>query len=254
MRRFGVPDTSALLRYHDLPGEGRPLVFVHGLGCASSSDYPRVAAEPALAGRRRLLVDLLGSGFSDAPGSFGYTVSDHARVLGALLDSLALETLDVYGHSMGGAIAIELAASDPGRVRHLVLSEPNLDAGGGFYSRPVAAQSESEYIQRGHDEVVRDALAHGDPIWGASLRISAPFAMHRAAVSLVRGGTPSWRDRLAALPMPRVVLFGARSLPDADIERLPKLGVRVELIPNAGHSMAWEAPEAVAEAIGRAIL
>ncbi|WP_204376858.1 hypothetical protein [Aquitalea pelogenes] len=51
------------LRYHDLPGSGVPLLFVHGLGCAASSDFPRVAADPALAGRRRLLLDLLGAGF-----------------------------------------------------------------------------------------------------------------------------------------------------------------------------------------------
>ncbi len=77
--------------------------------------------------------------------------------------------------------------------------------------------------------------------------------MHRGAVSLVCGGTPSWREQLAALPMPRTVIFGARSLPDPDTERLPALGVRVAIVPDAGHSMAWEAPTALAEAVAKAI-
>ena len=241
------------MRYHDLPGDGPALLFVHGLGCASSSDYPRVAGEPALHGRRRLLVDLLGSGFSDRPEAFDYTVAGHASTLLALVDGLALDAFDLFGHSMGGAVAIELASRIPQRVRRLVLSEPNLDAGGGFFSRPTAEQSEARYVDRGHDEAVREALAHGDPIWAGSLCVSAPHAIHRAALSLVRGGTPSWRDRLGALPMPRTVLIGARSLPEPDTVRLPALGVHVEVIADAGHSMAWEAPAALAAAIGRAI-
>lgn len=252
MRLFEIPGTDgARMRFHDLPGAGRPLLFVHGLGCAGSSDYPRVAMSPALASRRRLVVDLPGAGFSDAPAAFGYTVSDHARALGALLESLGLDTLDVYGHSMGGAIAIELAAARPTLVRALVLSEPNLDAGGGSFSRPIAAMSEREYVARGHMTMASEALATGDPVWAASLRVSAPHAIHRAAVSLVRGGSPPWRDTLATLPMPRTIVFGARSLPTPDSEWMPAHGVRVAIVPDAGHSMAWEAPEGLARAVAK---
>lgn len=37
----------AQIRIHDLPGGGVLLVFVHGLGCASSCDYPRIVHDPA---------------------------------------------------------------------------------------------------------------------------------------------------------------------------------------------------------------
>ena len=70
---------AAHLRFHDLPGAGAPIVFLHGLGCACSCDCPRIAAEPALAGRRSLLLDLLGFGLSDRLSSFGYTVEEHAQ-------------------------------------------------------------------------------------------------------------------------------------------------------------------------------
>jgi pimeloyl-ACP methyl ester carboxylesterase len=244
---------GARLRFHDLPGPGTPLLFLHGLGCSSSSDYPRVAVEPALAGRRRVLLDLPGFGFSDRPAHFGYAVEDHACAVCALLDGLPLPALDLYGHSMGGAVAIEVATRRPGHVRHLVLAEPNLDAGGGFFSSPIASQAEADYVARGHAAVVREAGERGDPVWAGSSAVASPLAVHRGAGSLVRGGTPSWREQLAALPMPRTVIFGGRSLPDPDTERLPAVGVAVRVVPDAGHSMAWENPVGLAEAIGAAL-
>ncbi len=38
MKTLHLAEAGALLRYHDLPGTAPPLLFVHGLGCASSSD------------------------------------------------------------------------------------------------------------------------------------------------------------------------------------------------------------------------
>ena len=49
MRAFHPAGLDACLRFHDLPGPGTPLVFVHGFGCASSCDHPRIATDPALA-------------------------------------------------------------------------------------------------------------------------------------------------------------------------------------------------------------
>lgn len=78
MKALMLSDGSAL-RYHDLAGQGPPILFVHGLGCAGSCDYPAVARAPSLVDRRVVLVDLLGYGHSDRPAEFGYTVADHAR-------------------------------------------------------------------------------------------------------------------------------------------------------------------------------
>lgn len=237
------------LRFHDLPGEGVPLVFVHGLGCASSCDYPRVATDPALADRRIVLLDLLGFGFSDKPVDFSYTVEDHARAVGALVSCLPLPAVDLFGFSMGGAVAIVVAASMPDRVRHLVLGEPNLDAGGGVFSRLIAEQREEEFAVRGHAELVREAVESIDPVWAGSLAVASPLAVYRGAVSLVRGGEPSWRGQLAELKMPRTVLLGARSLPHPDLDLLPGIGVATRVVADAGHSMSWENPGELARAI-----
>ena len=49
MKSFKLESDDATLRYHDIPGDGTPLIFIHGLGSASSLEFPRVACDPALA-------------------------------------------------------------------------------------------------------------------------------------------------------------------------------------------------------------
>ena len=253
MNTFETAIEKSRIRYHDVPGSGSPLLFIHGLGCASSFDYPRIASDPALLGRRMLLVDLLGSGFSDRSAGFGYTVEDHARTVAALARHLSFASLDLFGHSMGGAVAIVAAGLLRDRVRHLVLGEPNLDPGGGVGSRRIAAMSEAEYVARGHDDLVRASWSEGNGTWAASLSISSPQGVHRAATSLVAGSQPTWREQLHALPMPRVVICGEASLPNADTERLPRAGVKVGVVPAAGHAMAWQNPSGLALVLQRAL-
>ena len=53
--------------------------------------------------------------------------------------------------------------------------------------------------------------------------------------------------------MSRTVIFGEASLPDPDAERLRHQGVLVEIVPDAGHLMAWDNPAGVALALRRAL-
>lgn len=59
MKSLVLESPEATIRFHELPGAGAPLVIVHGLGCASSCDYPAVARAPSLASRRAHLVALV---------------------------------------------------------------------------------------------------------------------------------------------------------------------------------------------------
>ncbi len=253
MQEFHSTTANAVLRFHEIPGKGIPIVFLHGMGCASSCDYPRVVASPVLRGQRAFLVDFLGSGFSEKPESFGYSVSDHALVIEEFIKNFCSGKVHLYGHSLGGSVAIEVAAQCRKQVSSLMVSEPNLDPGGGAFSRPIAEQSEREFVKRGHTETVKSALEQGHSIWSSSLAVSLPAAIHREAVSLVKGSSPTWRELFASLPMRRTIIFGERSLPDPDTERLPKLGVKVRIVRSAGHSMAWENPTALARCIAASL-
>lgn len=252
MKAFDVPELAARLMYHELPGSGTPIIFIHGLGCAGSCDYPGVASQPSLAGRRMILVDLLGSGFSDRPENFDYSIESHAGIVASLISEICPDSVDLFGHSMGGAIAIATAARLGSRVRRIALSEPNLDPGGGTFSSQIASMSENDYVQHGHAETVRIARAEGYPVWANSLARSAAFAVHRGAASLVAGCEPSWREMLYDMTTAKTVIFGARSLPSADVDCLPRHGCAIEIVADAGHSMALENPPGLATALHRA--
>lgn len=106
MLEYTLNSTPVILRYQDLLGDDLPILFIHGLGCASSFDYPQVASIVGLTQHRRILVDLLGSGYSHKLDQFDYSAACHADYLEKLVGALKLESLVVYGHSMGRAVAI----------------------------------------------------------------------------------------------------------------------------------------------------
>ncbi|MGW6536941.1 alpha/beta fold hydrolase [Streptomyces sp. NPDC055051] len=250
MRELFLTDRQAYLRWIDLPGDGPVRVFLHGLGCTAASDFAHIAAHPALGGGRALLVDLLGYGLSDRPADFDYRPEGQAAAVAALLDHLDLTGVQLVGHSMGGAVALHLAAARPGRIARLVVAEPNLYAGGGAFSRPVARQSEEEFVRGGFARML--ALADRAD-YAARLRLADPRAVHRSAVALVEGGDPEPGDVLAGLTMPRAFLVGEKSLPDAAAARAAAMGVPVLEVPGAGHNMMLDNPDGFATALAEAL-
>ncbi|MEZ8149447.1 alpha/beta fold hydrolase [Vibrio splendidus] len=253
MKEFKVKGSNAILRYHDLPGSEVPIIFIHGIGCASSFDYPAVAASDWLLPHRRILVDLLGSGFSDKPEDFDYSIGSHAAYLEAFIQSLGLDKFVIYGHSMGGAVSVVLAEKVQPQLQALVLSEANLDSGGGFFSKKIASYPELEYANHGHAQVVQHSIDDQNTQWAASLVVNSAIGTHRQAISLIEGQHPSWRDRLYSLNVNRTYIFGSESLPDRDTEELSNHDIAISVVSDAGHSMAWENAGGLAEAIKRAI-
>lgn len=252
MRELFLPEPGpgARMRWLDLPGDGVPRVYVHGLGCTAASDFAHITPRRQLAGHRSLLVDLFGHGFSDRPHDFGYGMADQAAAVAAVLDHEELRGVELVGHSMGGAVAIELAASRPDLVSRLVVAEPNLFPGGGFLSSAIAAQDEREFAARGFaDLIARQRL----PGYAARMRLADPVALHRSAVALREGSTPSWGELLIGLDRPRAFLVGARSRPDEEADRMAAAGVPVFEVPEAGHNMMTENPDGFAAALATAL-
>lgn len=245
MNSFYSQQAGCTVRWQDLPGFGEPVVFIHGLGCASSYEYPRIVCDTRFGGRRAILIDLPGSGYSDKPGNYRYRTSEQAQVVVELLNHLGLDRLSLYGHSMGGSIAIETATLLKSRVKGLIVSEPNFRAGGGMFSRSITAQTEQDFLEQGYDDLLRAETS----AWAGSLQSNAPWAVWRGATSLVEGIKPDWEHLFLSLNCPIRLIFGERSLPDEDFNRLQQKGVPVKIIPDAGHSMSWENPSALAQAL-----
>ncbi|KMS73123.1 alpha/beta hydrolase [Streptomyces viridochromogenes] len=101
------------------PPDAPPLVMLHALG-EDATDWDSVA--PVFARSRRVhALDLRGHGRSDWPGEYSLQLM-RDDVLG-FLDALALDRVDLVGHSMGGIVAYLLAEDHPHRVVRLVLED-----------------------------------------------------------------------------------------------------------------------------------
>ncbi|BBN97676.1 alpha/beta fold hydrolase [Sporolactobacillus terrae] len=254
MKAFYIEKAHATMRYNDFPGRDQPIVFIHGLGCAGSFDYPQVAAQAELQKHRCIIVDLLGAGYSDKPPDFSYTVSAHAEYLADFVAALHLHDFVLFGHSLGGAIAIALAGKCQERVNRLLLSEANLDKSSeGSTSKCIADYEEDQFLKNGFETLIQDSRASGNQMWAASLSLWSREAAYRLSKSAAKGVEPSWRKQFYALDCPKTFLFGAKSLPDPDEQMLRQQGIGVDVVKNAGHSMAWENPSGLARAIAKGI-
>lgn len=253
MREYRIRETEYTIRYHNFYGKGTPLLFIHGLGCASSFDYIEVAAMLGTS-QRIILIDLLGAGYSDKPLDFEYSVKAHAQYLSEFVEDLKLDQVIVFGHSLGGAVAIELCNLISKRVKKLILSESNLDpSSDGAASFDIASLDQTNLEQEFAKKLVYYQQA-GYTTWLATLRNWLPKAAFEISRNAVQGGQVSWRQLLYQFDFPKYFIFGEQTLPDPDFEKLQEQGVKIEVVPNAGHSMAWENPEGLAQAIRKCLL
>jgi len=101
-------------------GSGPPLVLLHGYG-DSADVWRRVA--PALGERRILGIDLPPFGRSESPRVVDL-MPFYLELLPALLADLGVERAALVGHSLGGAVALRLAAARPDLVSGLAVVAP----------------------------------------------------------------------------------------------------------------------------------
>jgi pimeloyl-ACP methyl ester carboxylesterase len=249
MQQTEFGPAGAYIRWTEAAGDGPARVHVHGLGATSGTYLAHLSADPLLAGRRTLFVDLPGFGISDRPADFGYSLEEHAAALAAVLDAAGVRAAEVVGHSMGGAVAIVLAYRRPELVSRLVLAEANLDphppvtAG----SSAIATWEEEEFV---HGRGFAATLERVGWRWAATMRLADPLALHRSATGLMRGTEPTMRVMLESLTIPRTYLVGELSDEDwFDGAGLVAAGVDVVSVPDAGHCIMFDNPGAYARAI-----
>lgn len=248
MKHVEVGPDGARLGYVELDGhaDAPPLVYLHGLGSCSPIYFAASAADPVLAGRRVLMIDLLGFGMSDRPRSFTYTLADQADAVARGLDRLGVSGADMIGHSMGGGVATLLADRRPDLVGRLVLAEPSLHP---FLPRPfVEPYTEEAFVEVGFARL----LAQVGSTWAATVRLADPVAMYRSEHAL-GSDMPVLDDVLLALAMPRAIVEGDRSGWLHDYPDLRAAGIPVYVVADAGHTMMLDNPAGFAGAVAQAL-
>ncbi|WP_433299886.1 alpha/beta fold hydrolase [Actinoplanes sp. CA-030573] len=245
MREAKVRPDGSRIRWVEIAGAEPARVYLHGLGASSAPYFAAAVADPTLVGRRSLLVDLLGHGISDRPVDAGYTLEDHADWVATALDVAGVRDAEVIGHSMGGAVAIVLAARHPRLVGRLLLVDANLDPYPPGHRGIAARWTEDEFVHGdGRERHLRRVGRH----WAATMRLAGPEALYRSALHLGRGTTPSMRELLVGLEIPRAYLHPAGAAPD-DVAGLVAAGVEVVAVPDCGHNIMLDNPEAFVAAV-----
>ncbi len=240
-------------------GDGVPFVLLHGFPLSSAIWTPiRTAVEQAA---RLVTPDLRGFGASDKPAA-GYAVDELAEDIVRLADALGLDRFVLGGHSMGGYVALRLAAAHRERIAGLVLvdtrAEPDTPEGKRRRDSALAA------IGRGEIGPFRAEFVGG--LVGPSTKARAPRVLEElmaiaaeAAPHALSGCLAGMRDRpdsrpvLPELDVPALVIVGqedaltAPASAQAMASALP--AARLVEIPSSGHTPSMERPIPTADAI-----
>lgn len=116
----GYAPVNGLKMYYEVHGTGKPLVLLHG--AFNTIDMVFGTLIPELAKTRRVIaVELQGHGRTadiDRPFSFESLADDVA----ALLKYLKIDSADIFGYSMGGVTAWQVAIRHPEVVRRLIIT------------------------------------------------------------------------------------------------------------------------------------
>jgi esterase len=107
--------------------EGRPFIMLHGIH-GHAREWDRLA-ETVRATRRPLAPEMRGHGDSARNPSGEYSILEYVTDLGAFISTLELGSVSLMGHSLGGIIAIGLAAMNPDAVERLIVVDIGPDLG-----------------------------------------------------------------------------------------------------------------------------
>ena len=78
MKSILIPEYRAFVRYFDIVGdESTTFVYLAGLSTSAVLGLLDIATHPKIRGKRSLLIDYLGSGFSDIPTGFDHSMEHH---------------------------------------------------------------------------------------------------------------------------------------------------------------------------------
>lgn len=224
-----------------------PLVFLHGLG--GSQTTWQVVLPDLVAQHRVVALDLPGHGLSDKPSpeETDYSLNGLAQAITEALDALDLPPVVLIGHSLGGAVAMQVALQHPERISRLVLvdsaglgDEINSELLDRMEAEPSREEARRLLALFFHDE--RHILASGvEETYRQRVAPGAQEALRAVtAANFSRDGQHiGTQGRLADLNLPILIVWGAqdRVIPAQHAWMAQEVApdARVEVFEHVGH-------------------
>ncbi|WP_206831126.1 alpha/beta fold hydrolase [Alicyclobacillus fructus] len=244
--------------YYEVHGQGAPLLLIMGVG--GNVRWWGAGFLRRLSARHTVIAfDNRGAGQSEADPSATWTIEQMADDALAVLEAAGFERAHVFGYSMGGMIAQELALRHGAQVERLVLAATG--CGGPqmvqsdevkreMRSRPAHASARAAWYMRLFfpDAFRAKNEAYLQSAFRVLLRADMPEEVYQAQLDAVERWQGSW-DRLPNVSCPTLVMHGLedRVLPYTNGERLAYRipGARLKLYAGCGHGFAMQAGAAV---------
>lgn len=262
------------IHYVDV-GEGRPIVFLHGLG-AQLHHFRSTLFGRFDPGYRLIALDRPGSGYSvRASGATG-RLPEQAEIVRRFIETLRLEKPLVVGHSLGGAIALTLAVEHPEAISGVALLAPltHLEDGAREKFGPLYIPSRLLRRVMAHTMAIPTGLRYARPTMEFIFAPQVPPADYMVAAGGWLGLRPAHfyatssdvvaieRDlgriegRYGEIAMPAGILFGAADrVIDIRIHGEPMQekieGLDFEAVDGLGHMPQFVGPERVIAFIER---
>jgi 3-oxoadipate enol-lactonase len=217
------------------------LVFVHGAGCTGAVFNAQCAALPG-----SIALTLPGHTTPGEPDR----IEAFADAVSAELDARDLRDVVLCGHSMGGAIALELALRNPPRVRALVM----LSSGARLRVAPAILDAIADDWQAAAHEIPAHFFADPTPERvSAAANMLLAVGQAQTARDFRACNAFDRLDRLGEVRLPLLALTGDRDVltppkfANALADRVPQAQARI--VTGAGHLAMVERPADVNEAL-----
>jgi pimeloyl-ACP methyl ester carboxylesterase len=241
-------DRDGVTIHYEIHGDGPPLILTHGYSSTSAMWSEQIA--PLSKHHRLILWDMRGHGQSDYPEdpkaySEALTVADMA----ALLDLAGAKRAIVGGLSLGGYMSLAFYRAHPERVRALLI----IDTGPGF-KKDDARDAWNRRAFDTAERLERDGL---NVLKAGSRERSTVQHRDARGLALAARGMLTQRDArvielLGEIKVPSLIVVGADDTPflaasDYMAAKIP--GARKVVIPNAGHAVNIDQPQAFIDAV-----
>jgi pimeloyl-ACP methyl ester carboxylesterase len=226
------------------PGDGYPLVLLHGAGLTSTVWFANIAA---LSSHHRVYaVDIIGDAGKSIADRLLEERADYAHWLRGVFDELNIEKGDLLGHSYGGWLTLNMALAHPERLRKIVLLAPAASF------RPLSFITKL-FFYLGEFKIHPPARKFLQVAAAKGTVLEETFIHHQEMVvrycrSAIMYPTVYSDAELKRIDHSALLLIGAGDKiynPQKAIQRAQRWvpNLRAEIIPNAGHLLIMDQPE-----------